>query len=216
MNWANSFFQKVPETLSTDGRTDGQTSGVNPVYPHSTFGGAGYNKHNSRIPGNAYIRQCTGSILTQVMAWCLCSAKSLHDLMLNYNKLLEQISVELLNLSFKKMRLNVSSAKWQVTHICVGKLTILGSDNGLSPGRRQAIIGTNIRILLIWPLRTNFSDILIGIQTLSFRKIHLKMSSVKWRPFRLCLNALKSQVCCWRGCSLRPLLREIIWVTSWP
>ena len=27
-----------------------------------------------------------------------------------------------------------------VTHICVGKLTIIGSDNGLSPGRRQAII----------------------------------------------------------------------------
>ena len=28
----------------------------------------------------------------------------------------------------------------RVTHICVGKLTIIGSDNGLAPGRRQAII----------------------------------------------------------------------------
>ena len=28
----------------------------------------------------------------------------------------------------------------RVTHICVSKLSILGSDNGLSPGRRQAII----------------------------------------------------------------------------
>ena len=28
----------------------------------------------------------------------------------------------------------------RVTHICVGKLTIINSDNGLSPGRRQAII----------------------------------------------------------------------------
>ena len=28
----------------------------------------------------------------------------------------------------------------RVTHICVGKQTIIGSDNGLSPGRRQAII----------------------------------------------------------------------------
>ena len=28
----------------------------------------------------------------------------------------------------------------RVTHICVGNLTIIGSDNGLSPGRRQAII----------------------------------------------------------------------------
>ena len=26
----------------------------------------------------------------------------------------------------------------RVTHICVGNLTIIGSDNGLSPGRRQA------------------------------------------------------------------------------
>ena len=28
----------------------------------------------------------------------------------------------------------------RATHICVGKLTIIGSNNGLSPGRRQAII----------------------------------------------------------------------------
>ena len=28
----------------------------------------------------------------------------------------------------------------RLTHICVSKLSILGSDNGLSPGRRQAII----------------------------------------------------------------------------
>ena len=51
------------------------------------------------------------------------------------------------------------------THICVGKLTIIGSDNGLSPGRRQAIIWTIAGILLIGPLGTNFSKILIGIQT---------------------------------------------------
>ena len=30
----------------------------------------------------------------------------------------------------------------RVKHICVSKLTIIGSDNGLSPGRRQAIIRT--------------------------------------------------------------------------
>ena len=47
----------------------------------------------------------------------------------------------------------------RVTHICVGKLTIIGSDNGLSPERRQAIIWTNAEILLIGPLGTNFSDI---------------------------------------------------------
>ena len=51
----------------------------------------------------------------------------------------------------------------RVTHICVNKLTIIGSDNGLSPGRRQAIIWTNAGLLLIGPLGTNFSEILIEI-----------------------------------------------------
>ena len=37
----------------------------------------------------------------------------------------------------------------RLTHICVSKLTIIGSDNGLSPGRRQAIIWTNDGILSI-------------------------------------------------------------------
>ena len=43
-----------------------------------------------------------------------------------------------------------------MTHICVCKLTVIGSDNGLSHERRQAIIWTNAGILLIWPLGTNF------------------------------------------------------------
>ena len=55
-------------------------------------------------------------------------------------------------------------------HICVGKRTIIGSENGLSPGRRQAIIWTNDVILLIGPLGTNFNENLIGIQTFSFKK----------------------------------------------
>ena len=49
------------------------------------------------------------------------------------------------------------------THICVNNLTIIGSYNGLSCGRRQAIIWTNAGILLIGPLGTNFSEILIEI-----------------------------------------------------
>ena len=65
----------------------------------------------------------------------------------------------------------------RVTHICVGTSINIGSDNGLSPGRRQAIIWTNAGILLIGPLGTNFREILVGIQTFSFRKMHLKMSS---------------------------------------
>ena len=77
-----------------------------------------------------------------------------------------------------------------MTHICVVKMTIIGSDNGLSPGRRQAIIWTNAEILLIGPLETIFIEILIGIQTVLFKKMHLKMSSAKWRPFCLGLNVL--------------------------
>ena len=78
----------------------------------------------------------------------------------------------------------------RVTHICVGKLTIIGSDNGLSPGRRQAIIWTNAGILLIGPSGTNFSEILIEIHTFSFKKMRLKVSSAKWRPFCLGLSVL--------------------------
>ena len=77
-----------------------------------------------------------------------------------------------------------------VTHICVGKLTDIGSDNGLSPWQRQAIIWTNAEILLIGPLETNFSEISIESITFSFKKMHLKMLSGKWWPFRLGLNVL--------------------------
>ena len=71
----------------------------------------------------------------------------------------------------------------RVTHICVSKLTIIASDNGLSPGRRQAIIWIIAGILLMGPLGTNFSEMSIEIQTFSLNKLHLKMSSAKWRPF---------------------------------
>ena len=47
------------------------------------------------------------------------------------------------------------------------KKTIIGSDNGLSPGRRQVIIWTNAGIMLIGP-SANFSEILIEIYTIHF------------------------------------------------
>ena len=77
-----------------------------------------------------------------------------------------------------------------VTHICVSKLASIVSDNGLSPGRRQAIIWTNTVILLIGPLGTNFIEILIDILSFSFKKMHLKVSSAKWRPFCFGHNVL--------------------------
>ena len=68
--------------------------------------------------------------------------------------------------------------RWgRVTHVCVSKLTIIGSDNGLLPYQRQAIIWTNAGLLLIGPLGTNLSEILIEILTFSFKKICLKVSS---------------------------------------
>ena len=57
-----------------------------------------------------------------------------------------------------------------VMHMCVGNLTIIGSNNDLSPGRRQAIIWTNAGILIIGHLRTNFSEISIELLQFHSRK----------------------------------------------
>ena len=78
----------------------------------------------------------------------------------------------------------------RVAHICVGKLTIIGSDNGLSPGRHQAIIWSNAELLSIGPWGTNFSEMLIEIHTFSLKQMHLKRLSAKWRPLYLVLNVL--------------------------
>ena len=79
----------------------------------------------------------------------------------------------------------------QVMHICVSKLTIIGSDIGLSPGRHQAIIRTNIDILLIGPLWINFSELSVRIHIFSSKKTHLKVSSGKCQPFCLDLDVLR-------------------------
>ena len=110
------------------------------------------------------------------------------------------------------MHLKISSVRWRsfylspnvmttcplthwgrVTHICVSKLIIIGSDNALSPGRRQAIIWINAGILLIEPLGTNLIETLIEILAFSFKKMCLKVSSAKWWPFCLDLNVLMSR-----------------------
>ena len=59
--------------------------------------------------------------------------------------------------------------------MCVSNLTMIGSDNGLSPERCQDIIWTSTGILFIERLKTNFSEILIEIHAFSFTKMHLKM-----------------------------------------
>ena len=81
--------------------------------------------------------------------------------------------------------LSVGSHWGQVTHICV-------------VDRCQAIIWSNAGILSIGPIGTNFSEILIGIQIFSFKKVHLKTSSAKFKwsdflcTFRIqCLSHLQ-------------------------
>ena len=82
----------------------------------------------------------------------------------------------------------------RVTHIWVSKLTIIISDNGLSPGRRQAIIWTSAGILLIDPLETSFSEIVIEIYTFSLTKMHSEMSSILSRPQGLvCLKQVSRE-----------------------
>ena len=93
--------------------------------------------------------------------------------------------------------MNVSSdlsdlTHWgRATHICVGYLSIIGSDNGLSPGLRQAIIWTNDGILLIRPLGKKLQWNFNRNPNIFIKKMHLKLSSVKWRPFILGPNVLR-------------------------
>ena len=96
-----------------------------------------------------------------------------------------------------------------MTQICVSRLTIIDSDNGLSPDRRQAIIWTNAGILLIGPLWTNFCEILIEIPTFSFKKMRLKVSSAKWRPFCLGLNVL-SKIKAWINNHAHHFMSDVI------
>ena len=57
----------------------------------------------------------------------------------------------------------INSLRPSDAHICVDNLAIIGSDKGLSPGRRQAIIWTNDGIFLIGLLGTKSREILIEI-----------------------------------------------------
>ena len=83
----------------------------------------------------------------------------------------------------KWQQYDITLTHWgRVAHICISKLTIIGSDNGLLPGQRQAIIWTNVGILLIGPLGTNSSEILIEIGIFSLKKMYLEMAAILSRP----------------------------------
>ena len=98
-------------------------------------------------------------------------------------------------------------------YICASKLTIIGTDNDLSLGRRQAIIWTNAGILLTRNFRTDVSESLSKIHTFSFTQMSLdicemaatlfqsqcvilwnfyQVSNVKWGVFT-------EQICLWKA-----------------
>ena len=81
----------------------------------------------------------------------------------------------------------------RVTYICICKLTIIDSDDGLLPGPHQIIIWTIAGIFLIGSQDVNFREILIQIHAFSFKKMHLNVLWVKWQPFCLSLNVLKME-----------------------
>ena len=67
---------------------------------------------------------------------------------------------------------------------------IIGSNNGLSPARCQAITWTGAGIVWIALLGTNFSQILIDIENFHSRKCIWKCHLQNLQPFYLSLNVL--------------------------
>ena len=66
---------------------------------------------------------------------------------------------------------------------------IIRSDDGLLPGRRQVFFGTYAGSLLIWPLGTEFDEILIEIYKFQLKKMHLLMSD-KWLLYCIGISVL--------------------------
>ena len=69
-----------------------------------------------------------------------------------------------------------------------------GSDNGLSLGRRQAIICTNADIVPIRPQGIKLNKTSFEIQIFSFKKMQFKVPPAKWRPFDLIPVVLTNQI----------------------
>ena len=98
-----------------------------------------------------------------------------------------------------------------VTHICVSKLTFIGSDNGLSPGRRQAIIWTNatniiklnLRNKLQWNLKRNSY---IFIQENAFENVVCEMAAILSRP--QCVNKISLKWLHWNVFLKVPLMMK--------
>ena len=84
----------------------------------------------------------------------------------------------------------------RVTHIYVSKLPTIGSDNGLSPGRRQAIIWTNAGNIVDWTLMNklqwNFNrNCKTFVQENAFESVVCEMATMFSRP--QCVNIVVIQ-----------------------
>ena len=116
---------------------------------------------------------------------------------------------------FSKKRMILIDWRW-VVHTCIGYLTIIGSYSGFLPSLHQVIIWTNAGILLIWPLGTNFSEILIRIHTFSFKKMHIKMLYAKWCPLSPCLDVFNNyNYICSVYCCFVSVLKNIQFKLHW-
>ena len=167
------------------------------------------------------MRQWTGSTLLQITACRLFDTKPLPQPMQPYCQLdlstlismklqakynifirentFENIVCEMAAILCRGDELTSPPLWWRI-YASVNRVSI-GSDNGLSPIRRQAIIWTSAWLLSIEPLGTNFSEILTRIRKVSFTKMHLKISSAKRRPFGPRVDELDTPL---RYCMLKP------------
>ena len=120
-------------------------------------------------------------MLYHAMVWYAWNGMLVYIIIQNTNRT-ANLSIAVLN---KLISGNVSLTHWgRVKHICVTKLTIIGSDNGLSPGRRQTMIWTNAGILFTGALGTNASEIWIEIYTFwnTFENVVWKRAAILSRP----------------------------------
>ena len=74
-----------------------------------------------------------------------------------------------------------------MTHICVSKLSTIGSDNQLLLVRRQGNTWTHDVLSYCWQIRNNCNEMLIKIKQSSNRNMSFRMSLVKW--LQCCVSA---------------------------
>ena len=78
-----------------------------------------------------------------------------------------------------------------VMHVCVSKLNINGSDNGLAPTMWQTIHYLNQWWNVVnWTLRNKLQWNFKWNPYIFIQEMYLNVSSAKWRPLCLCLNVL--------------------------